>query len=164
MILDAKTVLALPEYIDTLNKFKAYFCYFCSDYADPKDLAICIHCGSLICVATRIGGSGCIGAGTINVDRSKFECPICIGTTRTTTTVIPYYLAGSGLCRTAKIPWPLLLITIPLKNLESLVLKLVQYTMESNYCLATEHVSFFEALRLITHSFTKPSYTPPMST
>ena len=128
-------------------------------------MAICIHCGALICVATRIGGSGCIGAATVNFDRSKFKCPVCIGTSRTTTTVLPYYhLAGIGLRRTAKIAWPLLLITLHLKNLESLVLKLVQYTMESNFCLDTEHVSFSEALRLITHSFTKHSYTPHMLT
>jgi len=71
-----------------------------------------------------------------------FECPVCIGTSRTETIILPYYLSGSGLRRTPKIAWPLLLLTIQLKNLDSLVLKMVSLTMESNYVLDRKHVSF----------------------
>jgi hypothetical protein len=96
-----------------------------------------------MCIATRIGGAGCIGANTLEVNLSNFECPACIGSSRTQTAVLPYFLAGSGLRRAPKISWPLLLIGIQLKNLDSLVLDLVQRTMLSNYVLYPEHVSFF---------------------
>lgn len=56
--------------------------------------------------------------------------------------MIDYYLAGSGIRRTPKIAWPLFLITLQLKNLDSLVLRLLSYTMESNYCMDNDHVSF----------------------
>lgn len=140
-------VLAPPNnYIDAVNKFGVKFCFFCSDPCDPKNSVICIHCGALICISTRIGGVGCIGANTLNVEVSRFECPVCVGTSKTVTLVLPYYLAGSGLRRTPKIAWPLLLHTIQLKNLESLVLKMVSLTMESNYILDREQVRFPQKL------------------
>ena len=104
-------------------------------------LVICICCGAIMCIATHIGAVGCIGARTLEVDPSKFECPICIGSKKTQTSIIPYYLAGSGLRRTPKIAWPLLLHTIQLKNLESLVLKMVSFTLESTYVPDREYVS-----------------------
>jgi hypothetical protein len=117
-------------------------CFFCSDPCDPNNSAICIRCGALICISTRIGGAGCIGSRTLTVDRSLFECPVCIGSPKTHTSLLPYYLAGSGLRRTPKIPWPVLLVGIQLKNLDSLVLKLLSATAESNYILDREHVRF----------------------
>jgi hypothetical protein len=95
-----------------------------------------------MCIASVSGGSGCIGAQTMDVDRSRFACPVCIGSRQTKTLVLPYYLAGSGLRRTAKIAWPLLLLAVQLKNLDSLVLKLVKVTMESNYVNDKECVRF----------------------
>jgi hypothetical protein len=120
-----------------------------------------------MCIATRIGAAGCIGADTLQVDRSSFECPVCIGSNRTETAVMPYYLAGSGLRRTPKIAWPLLLIAIQLKNLDSLVLRLVKYTTESNFALDKELVSkiHVETLGVITNiSTTSSSYISPTST
>jgi hypothetical protein len=95
-----------------------------------------------MCIATAIGGFGCIGANTLYVDKAIFECPVCIRAGKSNTRVLPYFLAGSGLRRTPKIAWPLLLLTIRLKNLDSLVLKLVSFTMESNYCQDAENVRF----------------------
>ena len=76
------------------------------------------------------------------MDRSLFECPVCIGSPKSQTSILPYYLAGSGLRRRPKIPWPVLLIGIQLKNLDSLVLKTLSATAESNYILDREHVRF----------------------
>jgi hypothetical protein len=135
-------VAPIGNYVDAVKKFGANFCFFCSDPCEPSNSLICIRCGAIICVATHIGASGCIGAGTLEVNESKFECPVCIGSKKTETSILPYYLAGSGLRRTPKIAWPLLLRTIQLKNLESLVLKLVLSTMESNFVLDREYVSF----------------------
>jgi hypothetical protein len=86
------------------------------------------------------GGAGCIAAQTVGSDRSNFECPVCIGTNKTKTKVIPYFLAGSGVRRTPKLAWPLLLLAVRLKNLDSLVLKLITLTMQSNYELEKENV------------------------
>jgi hypothetical protein len=145
------TGLAPPNnYIDALNQFGAKYCHFCSDPCDPQSSAICIRCGSLICISLRMGAAGCIGAQTLEVDQSRFECPVCIGTSKTDTVVLPYYLVGSGLRRTPKISWPLLLVGIQLKNLQSLVLKLVQFTMESNYVLDQEHVRFTQKTPSLT--------------
>ena len=128
------------NYIDAINKFGANYCFFCSDHCDRKNSAICIHCGAIMCIAQHAGAAGCIGAKTMEVDPLKFECPVCIGTKKTETSVLPYYLAGSGLCRTPKIAWPLLLIAVQLKNLDSLVLKSVSATMESSYQFEKEKV------------------------
>jgi hypothetical protein len=130
------------NYFDAVKKFGAQYCFFCSDPCEPKNSAICIHCGAIICIALDVGAAGCIGAKTVNADRSKFECPVCIGSKKTDTTVIPYYLSGSGLRRTPKIAWPLLLLAVQLKNLDSLVLRLVAFTMQSNYELEKENVRF----------------------
>jgi hypothetical protein len=135
-------VAVVGNYFDAIKKFGAKFCFFCSDPCDPQNSMMCICCGALMCVASQIGGAGCIGARTLDVDLPKFECPVCIGSGKTTTTILPYYLAGSGLRRTPKIAWPLLLLTIQLKNLDSLVLKMVSLVMESNYVLDREHVRF----------------------
>lgn len=129
-------------YVDAVIKFGAKFCFFCSDPCDPRNSAICIICGAIMCIASYSGGAGCIGAHTLEVDLSKFECPACIGSKKTATRVLPYFLAGSGLRRTPKIAWPLLLLNIQLKNLDSLVLKLVSFTMESNYVCNPENVRF----------------------
>jgi hypothetical protein len=130
------------NYIEAVNRFGAKFCFFCSDPCDPRNTAICIRCGALMCIASHIGGAGCIGARTMQVELALFECPVCIGSNRTPTSVIPYYLAGSGLRRTPKIVWPLLLLAVKLKNLDSLVLKMVSLTMESNYSSDRECVRF----------------------
>ena len=104
---------------------------------------MCIHCGAIICIATYVGGAGCIGAQTLNpADRSNFECPVCVGSKKTQTNVLPYYLSGSGLRRTPKIPWPLLLIAVRLKNLDSVILNLVVFTTQSNYVLEKDNVPF----------------------
>ena len=132
-------VVPTQSYMDALVKYKAHFCFFCSDPCDHP--AICVLCGALICIATNIGGAGCIGAETFRGDPSKFECPVCVGTKASSSSLIPYYVAGSGLRRIPKIAWPLLLFTITLKNLDSLVLKLVTMTMMSNYTLDKEYVS-----------------------
>lgn len=153
------------NYIDAINKFGAKFCFFCSDPCDPKSSAICIRCGALICIATCVGGAGCIGANTVRVPMTSFECPVCVGSSRTTTLVLPYYLAGSGLRRTPKIAWPLLLHTIQLKNLDSLVLRMVSLTTESNYILDKEQVSFSQRLFVVTGLIFlyNPSYISPTS-
>ena len=122
--------------------FGAKFCLFCTDLCDPNNSVICICCGALICISTCIGGAECIGLRTLTVDRSLFECPVCIGSSTTDTSLLPYYLARSGLWRTLKIQWPILLVAIQLKNLDSLVLKLLLATAESNYILDREHVRF----------------------
>jgi hypothetical protein len=140
-----------------MQRFGVKFCFFCSDPCDPSSSAICICCGALICIATRIGGAGCIGAQTLQVDRARFECPVCIGSSKTDTRVLPYYLAGSGLRRTPKIPWPLLLIELQLKNLHSLVLDLLTATTESNYLFDREHVSFTLKLLASALTFLQPN-------
>jgi hypothetical protein len=132
------------NYFEALKMFGVKFCFFCSDPCDLGNSAVCIRCGAVMCIATRIGGAGCIGFNTLAVDKSMFECPVCVGSPRTTTKVLPYYLTGSGLLRTPKIAWPLLLMAIEHKNLDSLVVKLVSLTMESNYALDKEHVRFPE--------------------
>ena len=129
------------NHIQAMNKYGAKFCFFCSDPCEPKNSAVCIRSGALICISSISGGAGCIGAFTLEVDKSEFECPSCIGSPKTTTKVVPYYLAGCGLRRTPKIAWPLLLLNIQLKNLDSLVLKLVSFTMESNYVCDPDNVS-----------------------
>lgn len=139
------------NYFEAVAKFGAKFCFFCSDPCDPKSSSICIRCGAKICIASRLGGAGCIGAGTLEVAISEFECPVCIGSRKTETAVIPYYLTGSGLRRTPKIAWPLLLLNIQLKNLDSLVLKMVSLTMESNYVLDQKYVRFALS-KLLVHS------------
>lgn len=132
------------SYQKAMVKFGVKFCFFCSDPCEPKNSAVCIICGALICIASQIGGAGCIGANTVpeKLKETKFECPVCIGSSKTETKVLPYYLVGSGLRRTPKIAWPLLLLTIQLKNLDSLVLKMVSLTMESNYTLDMKNVGF----------------------
>lgn len=130
------------NYIDAVKKFGAKFCFFCSDPCNSKRSAICIRCGAIMCIASHAGGAGCIGARTMDVEVSSFECPVCIGSSKTETLTLPYYLAGSGLRRTPKIAWPLLLLAVQLKNLDSLVLKLVSLTMESNYVNDKESVRF----------------------
>jgi hypothetical protein len=130
------------NYLEAVKKFGAKFCFFCSDPCNPNCSGVCIRCGAIICIASCPGGAGCIGADTLEVGRSEFECPVCIGSRKTETKVVPYYLAGSGLRRTPKIAWPLLLLNIQLKNLDSLVLKMVSLTMESNYVLDQKHVRF----------------------
>lgn len=95
-----------------------------------------------MCIAAFPGGAGCIGANTLQAPKSTFECPECIGTKKTSTTVTPYFLSGSCLERKPKIAWPLLMFTIQLKNLDSLVVKLISLTMESNFYLDKENVSF----------------------
>jgi hypothetical protein len=137
-------VAPASNYLDGVNRFGAKFCFFCSDPCDPKHSAICIRCGALMCIAAQAGAAGCIGARTMGVDRSLFECPVCIGT-KTNTSVLPYYLAGTGLRRTPKIAWPLLLLAVKLMNLDSLVLKLVSFTMESIYSRDAEFVRSIEA-------------------
>ncbi|KAF8219881.1 hypothetical protein L208DRAFT_1382843 [Tricholoma matsutake] len=87
------------------------------------------------------GRAGCIGAQTLGSDQSNFECPVCIGMKKTETKVIPYFLAGTGLHRTPKLAWPLLLLAVQLKNLDSLVLELVTLTMQSNYELEKENIT-----------------------
>ncbi|KAF8221747.1 hypothetical protein L208DRAFT_1382120 [Tricholoma matsutake] len=86
------------------------------------------------------GRAGCIGAQTLGSDQSNFECPVCIGTKKTETKVIPYFLAGTGLRWMPKLAWPLLLLAVQLKNLDSLVLELVTLTMQSNYELEKENL------------------------
>lgn len=135
-------VVPAGNYFDAVQKFKARFCFFCSDPCNSKNSAICIRCGAIICIASRVGGAGCIGANTLEVERSSFECPVCIGSSKTQTLTLPYYLTGSGLRRTPKIAWPLLLLPMQLKNLDSLILKLVSLTMESNYVNDKECVRF----------------------
>lgn len=140
---EGRLLAPLGNYFEAMKRFGVKFCFFCSDPCDPCDprsSAMCIRCGALICISLQTGAAGCIGAQTLEGDRSRFECPVCIGSGRTETAVLPYYLAGSGLRRTPKIPWPLLLIGIQLKNLDSLVLKLVGLTTASNYVLDEEHV------------------------
>lgn len=134
-------VVSSSNYLEAVKKFGAKFCFFCSDPYESKNLLSCIRCGAIICIASHIGGSGCIGAKTLEIHESAFECPVCIGTGKTKTSILPYYLAGSGLRRTPKIAWPLLLHTVQLKNLESLVLRMVSITMQSNYVLDEEKVS-----------------------
>jgi hypothetical protein len=136
------------------------FCFFCSDPCDPRNSVICIRCGALMCMATHIGAAGCIGAQTLEVIRSRFECPVCIGSGKSDTVVTPYYLTGSGLRRTPKILWPLLLIGIQLRNLDSLVLKLVQLTTESNYRLDQEHVRFTLKLIALVLKSTLATFDP----
>jgi hypothetical protein len=126
------------NYFDAVKMFGAKYCFFCSDPCE-RNCAICTCCGAIICIAVSIGSAGCIGFNTVDKNKPGFECPTCIGV-RTETKVIPYYLAGSGLRRTPKITWPLLLITIQLKNLDSLVVKLVTLTMQSNYELEKNKV------------------------
>jgi hypothetical protein len=128
------------NYFDAVKKFGANYCFFCSDPCDARNRAICIHCGAIICIAMATGGAGCIGAQTVGSDRSNFECPVCIGTNKTKTKVIPYFLAGSGLRRTPKLAWPMLLLAVQLKNSDSLVLKLVTLTMQGNYELEKGNV------------------------
>jgi len=124
-----------------LNKYRAKFCFFCSDPCESKNSAICTICGALICIASHSGGAGCIGVHTIEIGKS-FVCPVCIGSNKTDTTVTPYYLAGSGLRRIPKIAWPLLLLNIQQRNSESLIHKLVSLTMENNYICDPENVRF----------------------
>lgn len=131
------------NYWDAVKKFKAKFCFFCSDLCNPMNSVICICCGAIMCIASYIGGAGCIGAKTLEEGKlSRFECPACIGTSKTATLTLNYYLCGSGLRRTPKIAWPLLLVAVQLKNLDSLVLKSVALTMESNYVHDQECVRF----------------------
>jgi hypothetical protein len=144
-------VAPVGDYLDALDKFGVKFCFFCSDPCSPNNSAVCIQCGALICISTSIGAAGCIGAHTLEVEKKKFECPVCVGSSKTATTVLPYYLAGSGLRRTPKIAWPLLLIALQLKNLDSLVLKLVSLTMESNYALDKEQVRFPHNINSLLH-------------
>jgi hypothetical protein len=133
------TLIAPTDYFDAVKKFGAHYCFFCTDHCGSSH-AICIHCGTIVCIATHRGSAGCIGHQTATADLSKFECNYCIRSKKTTTTVIPYYLAGSGNRRTPKIVWPLLLFAIRLKNLDSLVLRQVTLTAESNYRLEKENV------------------------
>jgi hypothetical protein len=157
--------VAVGNYFHAMKYFGAKFCFFCSDPCGPQNSVICICCGALMCVASVIGCAGCIGARTLDIDPSKFECPVCIGTAKTANTVLPYYLAGSGLRRTPKIAWPLLLLTIQLKNLDSLVLKMVSLTMESNYIWDEEHVRFpTELIVSSANNNTFPSYIQPTLT
>jgi hypothetical protein len=139
------------NYFEALQKFGVNFCFFCSDPCNTRNSAVCIHCGAVMCIATHAGGAGCIGLNTLAVEKSEFESPVCVRSTRTATKVPPYFLAGSGLCQTPKIAWPLLLITIELKNLDSLVLKLVFFTMESNYVGDRDHV---RSPQLLDHPLT----------
>jgi hypothetical protein len=128
------------NYHDAIKKFGARFCFFCSDPCNPENSAICKVCGALICIASHCGGAGCIGVGTIENGRSNIVCPVCIGSSKTDATVTPYYLQGSGLRRTPKISWPLLLLNIQLKKLDSLILKFISLTMESNYICDSKNV------------------------
>lgn len=111
-----------------------------------------------MCIASRPGGAGCIAAGTMGVNLSRFECPVCIGSGKTETLTLPYYLAGSALRRTPKIAWPLLLLSVQLKNLDSLILKMVSLTMESNYVNDKEWVRFPETSLSPALMFEKHSY------
>lgn len=139
---DASIVLnkvAPGDYSDSVKKFGAKFCFFCSDPYNPKNSVICITCGAIMCIASEIGAAGCIGARTMEVEKTKFECPVCLKRNNKRS-VLPYYLVGSALRRTPKIGWPLLLLAVQLKNLDSLVLKLVSLTMESLYASDEEWV------------------------
>lgn len=144
----------VASYHNAITKFEANCCFYCSDPLEDNG-AICIHCGSIMCIGSEPGGFGCILANTL-ADEENFECPNCITMKSVGSRIIPYYIAGSGLRRTPKMNWPALIITLKLEEIDSPAIGMLDLIISSSYRSQLENVRVFYP---ISQSLTKFSTT-----